>query len=99
MILTRETHDGAYADATLRRDCPARRYTAYVAYPVDQDAPQIPNGRLLDAVREGDAYLEEIDVDAATPRHAREVATAALAADYEPGGRIVAVEERIGLYL
>jgi hypothetical protein len=95
VILTRETHDGAYADATLRADCPTRRYTAYVVY---ADA-SIPNGRLLDAVREGDASVEEIDVDAATPRHAREVATAALAADYELGGRIIAVDERIGLYL
>lgn len=36
---------------------------------------------------------EEVDVEAATGRHAREIAKAALARDYDPGGRIIHLDE------
>jgi hypothetical protein len=42
-----------------------------------------------------DFSTEEIDVIAATVTHAKDIAKAALARDYEPGGKIVHVEERV----
>lgn len=43
--------------------------------------------------------IEEIDVDARNRSEARAIAQVALDRDYEPGGRIARVTERIGLYL
>lgn len=48
---------------------------------------------------DGFVETEEIDVDAQTPGHAREIAQAALARDYEPGGKIVHVEELQGVLI
>lgn len=60
------------------------RWTAYAAWPLD--------GMV------GSFTIEEIDVEAATFGEARRVAEAALARDFEPGGAIRALEERVGLY-
>ena len=42
---------------------------------------------------------EEIDVDAESAEEARRLAEAELARDYIPGGRVVRVVPRFGLYL
>lgn len=98
------TPSGEYCDAALSPAATPRvyRYTAYVVYWIDPEAHALNSLGAADvaaALRRGDAFVEEIDVDAATDLHAREIAALALARDYEPGGRIVAVEERIGWYL
>lgn len=46
-----------------------------------------------------DEDMEEIDVDSPTKLHATEIVRAALARDYQPGGIVVEVAERTGLYL
>ena len=60
-----------------------RRYTAFVAWP-DRYGPE---------------PVEEIDVDAADVIEARKLAQTELDALYEPGGKIVRIMERFGLYL
>lgn len=62
---------------------PTHRYTAFIAWP---DTPP------------GEA-TEEIDVDAESPEAARAEAERQLTDGYRPGGRILAVEQRHGLYL
>ncbi len=47
----------------------------------------------------GEEDCEEIDVDAVNERYARECVKAELAQGYEPGGTIVQVEQRFGLYM
>jgi hypothetical protein len=42
--------------------------------------------------------IEEIDVDAASEEEARSKAQTELERDYLPGGQIVRVVERVGLY-
>lgn len=71
---------GTYRDLSLRSDNPTSIFTIYVEW---RYGPE-----------EDDTDVEEIDVRAATERHAREIATAALERDYEPGGKIVHVERR-----
>jgi hypothetical protein len=44
-------------------------------------------------------YTEEVDVDARDSVEAAALAGVELARDYEPGWKIVAVEQRFGLYL
>jgi hypothetical protein len=43
--------------------------------------------------------IEEIDLDATSAADAEALARELLERDYQPGGEIVAVEERVGLYM
>jgi len=42
--------------------------------------------------------VEEIDIDALNPKYAKQVAEIEVKKNYEPGGKIVEVEQRHGLY-
>lgn len=66
------------------------RWTAYCRWPLDPPVPVDAYG----AAEEGQAYIEEIDVEAPDYASAWKVAEAALARDFEPGGAIAALEER-----
>ena len=46
----------------------------------------------------GEVIIEEIDVEARDEREALEKASAELARDYIPGGEIVKVEKRFGIF-
>jgi hypothetical protein len=88
-VILGRSESGEYVDAALNPVATAhvRRYTAYVVYPFDPAALALDLDGLAAVVAAGDASVEEIDVDAATGRHAREIAEKALARDYELGGR------------
>jgi hypothetical protein len=65
----------------------AKRYTAFVKFVwPDAEGPD-------------DYTLEEIDINARSEPQAFRVAEAALAKDYEPGGKIIRMTERIGWYM
>lgn len=91
--LTLTTVDGVYQWGEV--EPPLRRFTAFVFYPDDPAS----NALDVDALGTVDGIDEEIDVNATTEEQARLVALAALVRDYEPGGRIVEIEERHGWYL
>jgi hypothetical protein len=86
---------GEYVDTALCTWTEPKRYTVYVFY---ADNPEEQHGDWKDIVEHNRGGIEEIDVDAAGVNHAKEIATAAIEKDYVKGGRIVAVEERFGLY-
>lgn len=68
------------------------RYTAYVQWIVGTQCNLM--------VDDTDSIQEEIDVDANSVEHARELAQAELDANYISGGRIIHIEgPRVGLYL
>lgn len=46
----------------------------------------------------GKSIDEEIDIDAANEIQARNIAEELLKTDYEPGGKIIEIQERFGLY-
>ena len=83
--LQRVAQSGAYARAERSSDYPLRRYTAFIRYNWGDG--------------DDNSSIEEIDIDARDDTDARVIASAALAQDYEPGGRIIRVDERIGWYL
>lgn len=70
---------------------PLKRFTAFVRYVYG--APEIGHPD------EEWSSIEEIDVNAEDESDAWIVAGQALVNDYEPGGHIVRVEERIGWYM
>jgi len=76
---------GAYQCETVHKR--SKRYTADVKYVWD------------DAIGPDDYTIEEIDVNAVSEEQARRITEAALAKDYEPGGKIVRIQERFGWYL
>jgi len=73
-------------------------WTAYVCYPFDPAALALDNDGLLQVAKSGDASVEEIDVEALTYADAWEAAKKELAENYQTGGRIVHLEERIGCW-
>lgn len=68
--------DEAYVDLAMRKDN-VRLYSAFVNY--------------YDEVDEL-VHTDELPIGGCTPRHAREVAQAAVARDWQPGGEVVYVE-------
>lgn len=89
------TEEGVYErEDQWSRKAPSR-FTVFVLFPFDPAAAALD----VDALGTVDGSVEEIDVNASDQDDARAIATAALEKDYEPGGRIVNVEERIGWYL
>lgn len=78
-MIVLDDRDGYYVDASLRAGNPTERFTVYVEYRFGPEPD--------------DTEIEEVDVRAATDRHAREITAAALKRDYEPGGKIVHVDK------
>lgn len=78
--LARDSDTGAYKRAERSSDYPLRYYTAFIRYNWG----------------EGDenSSVEEIDIMGRDDTDARVIASAALAQDYEVGGRIIQVTER-----
>jgi hypothetical protein len=74
---------GMYVDLALNKIAAekAEVYTVFVNYKYGPGPDQFST--------------EEIDVIAATRGHAEAIALAALKRDYEPGGKIVHIEERV----
>jgi len=83
IILGRHEHQGMYCDLALNKVAAERAnvFTVFVNYKFGEG--------------EDDFSTEELDVIAATSNHAKQIAEKALARDYEPGGKIVHIEERV----
>lgn len=91
----KRTDDGTYTFGDKKND---KRWTAFVIYPYDPQALALDIDGLREVLRAGQGSMEEIDVNAPSYNIAMAVASAALEADYDDGGKIVELQERIGLY-
>jgi len=87
---------GAYTFGDKDSD---KRWTAYVVFPFDKAALALDIDGLVGVFEGGDASMEEIDINAPNYHIAMAVASAALERDYEDGGKIVQLDERVGMYL
>lgn len=73
-------------------------WTAYVCYPFDPAALALDVDGLYEVAKAGDASVEEIDVEARSYDEAMTAAKKELAENYQAGGKIVHLEERVGCW-
>ncbi len=97
-VRTADDASGAYERVERSRRWSASKLRRFTVYAFFADDPA--SGALdVDALDGVPGAIEEIDVNATDEDDAREIAAAALARDYDPGGRILGAEERFGWYL
>lgn len=65
----------------------------------DFGSPEDGLGRYTIYVEFEKVGVEEIDVDARNEQYAKDVGKQVLARDYQPGGKILHIEQRFGLYM
>lgn len=70
-------------------------WTAYVAWPADRAALALDGEAFLAVARESSTEVEEVDSEASTEEEARAEIEARLHDEYEPGWRIVCLENRV----